>query len=703
MGKGIKYLGFAGAGVVALLVAGVVIIASVDVNEYKPLISEKAREALGRELVLTGDAEMQVSLTPRVSIGGARLANAPWAEAPDMVTVGNFALELELLPILFGDIRVRELILEDVLVSLEKDADGRANWIMGGDITSTQSPPSEPGGATLPTVNNAQMRNVTVRYRDGETDASYEVTLTEVNASADSLDSPLSVAAKGQVNGAAFDFQTEIGSLLVIADSSGTTPITVRANALATTANFDGNARFGDGAVAGLDGGLDVRSEDAAATFEELGKVVPTLDLAALPAISDFSVRGDLSFADSSIGLTGLALRFGTSDLTGNVSVQLSAIPQVTARILSEQVNVVELMPVSEDGAPSADQGAGDGRLFPDTPLQLSALQTVEVDAEIKAGVVTLPGATIENLATTITLRDGGLSVSPMSADFYDGRFDGRLGLAAKQSPARLEVEGTLGGIDYGKLLQARGMEGLVSGTVDGRFSLSGAGQSVRELMAGLNGDLFFATEGARIDSGAVGLLGGDVLSALPGFGAADANVIKCGVVNFDVQDGIANAKAIVAETPVLSAIGGGRVDLRQETLNLLIDPRAKKASLASAAIVPVSVVGTLASPEVTVDAGALAVGAAGTAAKGAAAIATMGLSLLAESVAKRAVNAVDTSDYCTPALAGQVVTASDMSASDPRTSDQSGSQNAPPPQEQGGPGKVLEGVSDGLRSLFGN
>jgi uncharacterized protein involved in outer membrane biogenesis len=258
-------------------------------------------------------------------------------------------------------------------------------------------------------------------------------------------------------------------------------------------------------------------------------------------------------------------------------------------------------------------------------------------------------------------------------------------------------------GLDYGELLKQRGMTDIATGKLDANVDIKGAGGSVRAIMASLNGGLFVKTENGRIDSSALNIVSSDVMSVLPGFNFKDDKTLKCAVINFDIKDGIASAKSIVVETGGLSAIGVGTADLREEKLNLLIDPRAKQASLVSAAIVPVAINGTFLAPEWSLDKGALMANTAGTVAKGAAAVATMGLSLLVESVEKRAVGAVDKTDYCTPALAGKKVVPGQVA--EVKTDDTSGSSQPAPQQkkQEMGADAVVDGVSKGLKSLFGN
>ncbi len=84
---------------------------------------------------------------------------------------------------------------------------------------------------------------------------------------------------------------------------------------------------------------------------------------------------------------------------------------------------------------------------------------------------------------------------------------------------------------------------------------------------------------------------------------------------------------------------------------------------------------------------------AASTVAKGAAAIATGGLSLLAESVLTRAADAVDKTDYCTPALAGKKVVPGELSDASSGSNASSSGGSAQPSEQKSG----VEGAADGI------
>src|SRR3546814_11487228 len=87
-------LKIAGLLVVALIVAGIVVVQNMDFNEYKGLIAAKAQEATGRDLAINDDLKPNVlTLSPTLVVNDERLANAEWGSRPDVAVIEMFAAE----------------------------------------------------------------------------------------------------------------------------------------------------------------------------------------------------------------------------------------------------------------------------------------------------------------------------------------------------------------------------------------------------------------------------------------------------------------------------------------------------------------------------------------------------------------------------------------------------------------------------------
>ena len=113
---------------IAVIAVALAYLQFADLSGHRGLVERLASGALGRELRIAGDFSPDVGLTTRLVATDVTLANPPWTLEPAMVAVERIDLSLELLPLLFGKVRIPELTLDGARVWLESDAEGRANW-----------------------------------------------------------------------------------------------------------------------------------------------------------------------------------------------------------------------------------------------------------------------------------------------------------------------------------------------------------------------------------------------------------------------------------------------------------------------------------------------------------------------------------------------------------------------------------------------
>jgi hypothetical protein len=142
---------------------------------------------------------------------------------------------------------------------------------------------------------------------------------------------------------------------------------------------------------------------------------------------------------------------------------------------------------------------------------------------------------------------------------------------------------------------------------------VTGAGNSVREIMAGLNGNTNLAMGEGHINNRFAKILLSDLFQLIATGGSGESSNLNCFVSKFDIKKGLATSTGLVLDTNGASIVGSGDINLATEKLKLHMDPRAKQTNLANLAI-PVNIGGTMASPSVTPDAAALAEGIAGAA-----------------------------------------------------------------------------------------
>ncbi len=760
-----KTISILGVLLIAVVVAAVAVLSSLDFNDYKGVIAEEVKKATGRDLKISGDLKLNISLTPSLYVDGVTFANAPWGSRPDMVTLKRLEAEVALLPLLSSKVDIKRVVLIGLELLAETDKQGKGNWQFGAaDGKSAASAETSSGGGNLPLVRKVRIKDLRVTYRDGRTGEQTRLTLPSLDLGADGIEAPLRIALQGDVNGEDFSAAGTIASIRQLT-SGGEMPLDLKAQALGADMTVRG-AIADPKSMTGLAVTLSLKGASISETLATATKIAPQLtsvkvpDLgpydvsltvtgsSAKPSVSNLKVslgrpgetaltaagsvadvikaQGiDLQVAAAVQDPAGLAkdlgaevpplpavtasarvadkdggyrlqdvdVKIGASDLKGAAALYLGgARPRITADLQSTQLDLDELLPKGDDKpAPPA----ADGRLFPADPLPLDGLKAADADIKLAAARLRVNKMDVIGLRLGVLLQGGRLTVKPLQATVADGVISGEITLGADQAVPPLGVNLNVAKLDYGKLAAAMGQKPVAEGTADVMLKITGAGTSVRQIMAGLDGKLRVVSEKGRIDSTLLNVASADILSALPLVDSKGDKDLRCAVVDFDVVKGIANAKALVLETGGLSVVGVGGINLRDETLNLVLEPRAKKTSLLSAAIVPVAIRGTLAKPTPKVNPADLVTGVASNVASGAAAIMTFGLSALAQSAFNRATNTDDT-DYCAMALAGKQVAPSKGAAKS------APAQQQPKEQPKSGVGGALQNLEKGLGGLKG-
>lgn len=591
--------------VVAVLVAGYAILATLDFEDLRGVIEAEAEKATGRELVLAGPIDLAISFTPAIALADVRFANADWGSRPQMATLERLEVEVALLPLLSGDIAVRRLVLVKPDILLETDAQGRGNWTLAEPAASGET--GDAGAATLPSFDAVEIRDGRVTYRDGRSGEELRFAIDDLALRAADRSSPVRIELAGRYNEAPVKLSGDLGAFAdLIADRAYGLDLALQAGgADVTLAGSIAQPMSGRG--------LDVKVTANGDSLADLG----ALTGAPPPPLGPYSLSANVAQeTETRLRVTGLALKMGGSDLAGNATLSLE---ETGARIeagLTSGLLALSDFTVADAGG-TVPQDAGDAGVespyvFTEAPLPLDLLWLADAKLKLAVGELRLrQGLALADLDLALTLDQGKLAVRPFQAVLSGGRLQGAMTLDAGPKPAPLALELTVNGLDYGRLLAEMEIDDGVTGELDAAISLRGAGESPRALAAGLDGRIDIVGGEGRLRNELLQTSAAGFFDMLSRWTQGDDDMkLNCIVARLPVADGLMTAKPILFDTATVTVGGGGEIDLRDESLDLKLTPQAKETSLMSLAV-PFRVGGTLKSPSVTPDPVGTAVGAA--------------------------------------------------------------------------------------------
>ena len=142
MNKAIKWGLIVLVGIVVSAAAAVYfVLTGYDYNALKPRISAAVQDATGRDLVIGGDIDLSVGLTPSLVLSDIRFSNAPWGSRAQLATVKRFEVQVALAPLLKKNIEVKKFILVEPDILVETDASGKLNVVF--DKPSAEKKPEK--------------------------------------------------------------------------------------------------------------------------------------------------------------------------------------------------------------------------------------------------------------------------------------------------------------------------------------------------------------------------------------------------------------------------------------------------------------------------------------------------------------------------------------------------------------------------------
>ncbi len=684
---------------IVAVVVGVLIGAAVgfllmfDFNAYKGVIEQAVRDATGRKLVIEGDFELKLGLSPSITVPGVRFANAPWGSRPDMVRLKALSVEVALLPLFSGDVRIRRVVLSGADILLEADGKGRANWVFGPPAAEPKPTADDAGEAVvIPGFNLVVIENARLTYRDGSGGKPLVFVIDRLEGRAKDVADPVKLVLDGAFNGNRFSLDGAFGAVARLVGGGGW-PVDVAIRAGGAEVKVKGEiARPMTGE--GVNLSISAAGKDLSALSGLAGS--------PLPALGPYRISGRLNQNGEAWRFDRMEARLGASSVTGRLEVKLGgARPSVHMTLASKLLDLADFRDKRITGddatqAPAPAQDAGDGRVFSADPLPLEALTAVDASASLRIDTIRSDKLEITGAAVDMALHNGVMGVRSLRLELAGGEIRGEAEIAAVGNEAEANLRLKLIDIDLYRLLRQLDVTDMVEGELDGDVQLSSRGASVRALMAALDGTISVVMGKGAIDSRYVNLIGADLLRTLvPGASDEEGTTVNCLVSRFLVKNGIATSRALLFDTDLVTVAGTGKVDLGSERLDLTLLPRPKNASLLSLAV-PINVRGTLAAPTAAPDTAAVAkkvaVGVVGSL-----------INPLAILVPLVSAGSAD-ENPCVAALAAGN-TGAEGGATAPEAAPEKAEESKPasPVKEIGDAIKSIgEGIGKGLKSLFG-
>jgi AsmA family protein len=308
-----------------------------------------------------------------------------------------------------------------------------------------------------------------------------------------------------------------------------------------------------------------------------------------LPITIGYRLQTRLRIADQTIELSGFDLRAGESDLQGDLRYELAARPRLTIDARSSRLDLDDLFLAVEDNTELDEQVeeiTQRERVFSDELLELDLLREMDARITYRADRLISSQIPLDDLHLDAELEQGVLRLQPLEAGLGEGTLVSNLLLDASETRLQGRLELNMTGVGLAPLLRNVEQDDaadLASGVMGGSSELSFSGQSIRELMASLDGMLELIISGGHLDSLIVEVLGLHVGEAVVTALTDSEDVgLRCAYARLEADSGLVGLEQFLISTEETNFTAEGMVDLNTEQLEVSLESHADSISIFS-------------------------------------------------------------------------------------------------------------------------
>ncbi len=485
---------------VVLLAIPVVALLVIDWNAFKPRIADAVRDATGRELRIDGDIDLSVFPAIALDVSGVHFANAPGAAEPEMATIGNMALDMQLWPLIGGAVKIDRLVLSDFRIVLEVDKSGTPNWEMRPAAEEPKEPaPEEPSGGETRDISIADMRleRGAIIYDDASTGQRVEIVDIALAAALPEPASPFTLEGGMTVNQDPVTVDVVLDSPQKLQQGGA---VALQATLAAARIKLGADADFATQPTPSGGGTFDLDIPSVGDLAQWLGRPLDRPDPGPLNIHAVAASEGRaLVLQEAVVKGSGLDLQAtGRFEAAGDKKIVIldlkSGVLDLARYMPPPAPATAEPPPESVDagGGLPADPFAG----LPTEPFDLAALRGVDADVNIDLGGVKTPDLELGRIMLAVTAKDGLVSLELRPLALYGGDIAASADLDASGDALGMVTRVTVATLDLAQAAAATGQEAVpgsgpgIAGILSAVVDVKGSGANPRALAESLSGRL---------------------------------------------------------------------------------------------------------------------------------------------------------------------------------------------------------------------
>ena len=555
--------------------------------ELAPYVVERATAAAGRDVAIES-----LRVTPgrniAIAVRGARLANIEGGTRPEMMTLASLDLEVELWPLLRGEVIVTRANIDRLSLLLERNRQQERNWRFGpsSPVVHGDIGPDPESRRNFPIIRDLRLTGseIIIRTRSGQ---ALRVQLESTSLAAPDLDQPARLLAKGAYNDVPVELDTTFGTFRQFWDVPTPFPMNLRATAGGSTVltlkgtatdplNFDG-----------IEAELTLEAPTPA-TLLALGGGSDGGPAVPLRLAGQMERQGDLWKLSSVTGsldgaaLTGPLLQMteGSDGHADRITVQLDFTRLDLNRLLGASAG--------PGGRPTEDA---------DLPLIVQEKPDPMIEARLTAADLRYRQLRATEARLQAAIVEDRIVVDELALRSFSSRFSAKGQLERRGNEVGVLAEIAMREGDLETLRRAFGLRQLpLTGRLEARVIARGQGRSLNAVVAAASLSAVVAMEHGQIQREIIEMASTDIRSLFRTAGGMTP--VTCLLAVAEIRRGVGEVAPIRIQADTGTIAGIMTVDLNRRQLDLVIGSQRDTTSF-FALDIPMRVNGSFADPSI--------------------------------------------------------------------------------------------------------
>jgi len=322
------------------------------------------------------------------------------------------------------------------------------------------------------------------------------------------------------------------------------------------------------------------------------------------------NIRIDLKADGQKLNLNPVTAKIDDSQVNANVGISRFSDPIYSFNVNIDRLDADRYITKSDSTAKSSS----------DAPIDLSALKKLNASGEAKIGWLKLANVKTENVILGLKAEGGVATLSPFSANLYQGSMSGLLKVDARSTPS-VTFKQSMKNISIGPLLVDSINNDMLSGKGSVNVDATTSGNTVGALKKALSGNSSLSLADGALKGVDIAGSVRELKNKVNILKTKDASADKSKktdfselTASFTIKNGVAHNEDLAMKAPILRLAKGdsrGDIDIGNESINYLAKPTIVKSlkgqdgadldSLAGFAI-PIKITGTFSSPKYGMD-----------------------------------------------------------------------------------------------------